>query len=141
MENAMTYNRLILLSGVLMILFLSPTLTQAASIIMDPDQPMETRVQDLIGQLTLEEKVSLLTYDAAAVPRLGIPKYNYWGEALHGVAWAGKATVFPQAIGMAATFDDALLGRVATAISDEARAKFNLAQAAGNTARYRGLTF
>ena len=137
----MTYNRLILLSGVLMILFLSPTLTQAASIFMDPDQPMETRVQDLIGQLTLEEKVSLLSYDAAAVPRLGIPKYNYWGEALHGVARAGKATVFPQAIGMAATFDDALLGRVATAISDEARAKFNLAQAAGNTARYRGLTF
>lgn len=137
----MIYKRLILLFCVLTILLISQTLIQASSIFMDPDQPMEARVQNLIEQLTLEEKVSLLSYDAAAVSRLGIPKYNYWGEALHGVARAGKATVFPQAIGMAATFDDALLGRVATAISDEARAKFNLAQAANNTARYRGLTF
>jgi beta-glucosidase len=141
LENAMTRDRLILLFGVLMILFFSPALTPAASIFMDPDQPLEARVQNLIEQLTLEEKVSLLSYDAAAVPRLGVPKYNYWGEALHGVARAGKATVFPQAIAMAATFDDVLLHRIATAISDEARAKFNLAQAAGNTARYRGLTF
>ena len=127
--------------GRVAVVFFCLVSARAESDFMDPGQPMEARIQDLIGRLTLEEKVSLLSYDAAAVPRLGVPKYNYWNEALHGVARAGKATVFPQAIGMAATFDDHLVNRVATAISDEARAKFNLAQAAGNTARYRGLTF
>src|SRR5215471_8866109 len=88
--------------------------------------PIETRVNDLLKQLTLEEKISLLGYQSKAVPRLGIPAYNWWNEALHGVARAGNATVFPQAIGMAATFNDNLLQECANVISTEARAKYNL---------------
>jgi beta-glucosidase len=91
--------------------------------------------------MTLDEKMAQLMDDAPAIPRLGIPAYHWWNEALHGVARNGRATVFPQAIGMAATFDDALLERVATAISDEARAKFRIAQELGNTGKYAGLTF
>ena len=79
--------------------------------------------------------------DAPAIPRLGVPAYDWWSEALHGVARAGRATVFPQAIALAATFDAPLVQQVATAISDEARAKFNLAQARGERGRYQGLTF
>ena len=93
------------------------------AVYMDPDQPLETRVQDLLARLTLEEKVGQMLYEADAVPRLGIPEYNWWNEALHGVARTGRATVFPQAIGLAATWDSSLMFRVATAISDEARAK------------------
>lgn len=103
--------------------------------------PMEARVNDLLKQLTLEEKISLLGYRSTAVPRLDIPAYNWWNEALHGVARAGKATVFPQAIGMAATFNDSLLYQVADAISTEARAKYNLAIAANRRIQYMGLTF
>ena len=83
---------------------------------------------DLVGLMTLEEKVSQMVHGAAGIPRLGIPAYNWWNECLHGVARAGIATVFPQAIGVAASFDPALLHRVATAISDEARAKHHEAQ-------------
>ena len=83
----------------------------------------EARAADLVSRMTLDEKVSQLMNDAPAIPRLGVPAYNWWNEALHGVARAGAATVFPQAIGMAATFDTALMHDVATAISDEARAK------------------
>ena len=107
----------------------------------NPDLPMEERINDLIGQLTLDEKIAQLNYDAPAIERLNIPSYNWWNEALHGVARNGRATVFPQAIGLAATFDDSLLFRVATAISDEARAKYEAAQALGNRGRYTGLTF
>src|SRR5436190_3582645 len=84
--------------------------------------PLETRVTDLLSQLTLPEKISLLGYNSKAVPRLGIPAYNWWNEALHGVARAGNATVFPQAIGMAASFNNELLQECASAISTEARA-------------------
>lgn len=107
----------------------------------DPDLPIDVRIRDLISRLTLEEKVNQLKYDADGIPRLGIHPYNWWNECLHGVARAGRATVFPQAIGLAATFDTNLIHRVATAISDEARAKFALAQDAGMYERYRGLTF
>lgn len=107
----------------------------------DPKQPLEVRIHDLISRLTLEEKVSLLGYRSKAVPRLGIPAYNWWNEALHGVARAGEATVFPQAIGMAATFNPALLKQESTAISTEARAKYNLAIAKGRHLQYMGLTF
>ena len=86
----------------------------------NPDLPLEERVADLVSRLTLEEKVTLMNEEAAALPRLGIKKYRYWNEALHGVARAGKFTVFPQAIGLAATWDPALIFEVATAISDEA---------------------
>ena len=91
----------------------------AAFPFQNPDLPLETRVADLVGRMTLEEKAGQVQYDAPAIPRLGVPAYNWWNEALHGVARAGLATSFPQAIGMAATWDDALIGREATAISDE----------------------
>ncbi len=84
----------------------------------DPDQPLDTRLDDLLAQLTLEEKVGLMMHEAKGVPRLGIPDYNWWNEALHGVARASRATVFPQAIGLDATFDPALLHRIASAIGD-----------------------
>jgi beta-glucosidase len=104
-------------------------------------QPMEARVKDLLGRLTLEEKISLLGYSSKPVPRLGIPAYNWWNEALHGVARAGTATVFPQAIAMAATFNDSLVKQVADVISTEARAKYNLSTARGSRLQYMGLTF
>lgn len=103
--------------------------------------PVETRIKDLVNRLTLEEKISLLGYQSNAIPRLGIPAYNWWNEALHGVARAGLATVFPQAIGMAATFNDDLLKEAANVISTEARAKYNLSTAAGKRIQYMGLTF
>ncbi len=102
---------------------------------------IDIRVNDLLQQLTPEEKINLLLYNSPGVDRLGIPKYNWWNEALHGVARAGRATVFPQAIGMAATFNDSLIYRVADAISDEARAKFNAAVKNNNRAQYLGLSF
>jgi len=107
----------------------------------DPDAPLETRVRDLLGRLTLDEKVSQLVYTSAAIPRLGIPEYNWWNEALHGVARAGRATVFPQAIGLAATWDTDLLHRVAVTIAEEARAKHHEAARQGRRGIYEGLTF
>ena len=107
----------------------------------NPGLPIEERVTDLISRLTLEEKASLMLYNAAPIERLGIPAYNWWNEALHGVARAGRATVFPQAIGMAATFDEELVLRVATTVSDEGRAKYNEAVKAGNRGQYLGLTY
>jgi beta-glucosidase len=103
--------------------------------------PMAARVNDLLKQLTLEEKISLLGYRSKEVKRLGIPAYNWWNEALHGVARAGNATVFPQAIAMAATFNDGLLNEAATIISTEARAKYNLAIKQDRHLQYMGLTF
>jgi len=109
---------------------------------LDPSQPFAARVKDLIARLTLEEKVGLMSHPAKGVPRLGIPAYNYWSEALHGVARNGRATVFPQAIGMAATWDQTLIQRVASAIGDEARAKYHEAlRRKRHTDQYQGLTF
>jgi len=107
----------------------------------DHRQQMDKRAADLLTRLTLEEKISLLGYQSKPVQRLGIPAYNWWNEALHGVARAGQATVFPQAIGMAAGFDDQLMEEVASAISTEARAKYNLAVARDRRLQYLGLTF
>jgi beta-glucosidase len=107
----------------------------------DATRSVEERVDDLLHQLTLNEKISLLGYQSKAVTRLGIPAYNWWNEALHGVARAGKATVFPQAIGMAASFNSELLQECATVISTEARAKYNLSSKAGKHLQYMGLTF
>ncbi|MCU0454416.1 MAG: glycoside hydrolase family 3 C-terminal domain-containing protein [Bacteroidetes bacterium] len=107
----------------------------------DPAIPVHRRIDDLIRRLTVEEKISQLLYNAPAVERLGIRAYNWWSEALHGVARAGKATVFPQSIGLAATFDTDLMHRVATATSDEARAKHHAALRTGATGIYEGLTF
>ncbi len=114
---------------------------QQTPLYKDATQPLDIRINDLISKLTLEEKVSLLGYQSKAVPRLGIPAYNWWNEALHGVARAGEATIFPQAIGMAATFNDTLLKQVSTVISTEARAKYNLAIANDRHLQYMGLTF
>jgi len=107
----------------------------------DSKLSVEQRVNDLINRLTLDEKVSLMLYNSPAIERLDIPAYTWWNEALHGVGRAGKATVFPQAIGLAATFDTELIFRVASAISDEARAKHNEAVKKGNRGQYTGLTF
>lgn len=107
----------------------------------NPQIPIDERVNDLVSRMTLQEKVLQLFNEAPAIDRLGVPAYNWWNECLHGVARAGKATVFPQAIGMAATFDQDLMFRIGTAVSDEARAKHHYF--ASNNARYiyMGLTF
>jgi beta-glucosidase len=107
----------------------------------DPALSLEQRVDDLLARLTTEEKIRLMVERAAPVPRLGIPAFPWWNEALHGVARAGRATVFPQAIGLAATWDTGLMHRVATAISDEARAMHHAAAARGKRNLYQGLTF
>ena len=99
------------------------------------------RAHDLVGRMTLEEKVNQLEDWATAIPRLGIPDYQTWNEALHGVARAGYATVFPQAIGMAATWDPAIVQSMGSIISEEARAKYNQAQREGNHRIFFGLTF
>ncbi|MDR0639000.1 MAG: glycoside hydrolase family 3 C-terminal domain-containing protein [Spirochaetaceae bacterium] len=101
----------------------------------------EERIRALIAEMSLEEKVSQLSWTSPAVERLGIPEYNWWNEALHGVARAGLATVFPQAIGLGAAFDEGLAREVADAIADEARAKYNEAVKRGNRGQYYGLTF
>jgi beta-glucosidase len=101
----------------------------------------EERIRALVAEMSLEEKVSQLSWTSPAVERLGIPEYNWWNEALHGVARAGLATVFPQAIGLGATFDEDLAREVADAIADEARAKYNEAVKRGNRGQYYGLTF
>lgn len=125
-----------------MLLFLTTSIhAQQTPLFRNSNAPMEDRVQDLLKRLTLEEKISLTGYNSPAIERLGIPAYNWWNEALHGVARAGEATVFPQAIGMAATFNDSLMHEVATAISTEARAKYNIATAKGRHIQYLGLTF
>src|SRR3954462_5772381 len=108
---------------------------------LDPKLPIEKRVDDLISRMTLEEKVAQMMNAAPAIPRLGIPQYDWWNEALHGVAFSGVATVFPQAIGLGATFDPPLVNRVASVISDEARAQYHEAQRRGNHDRFYGLTF
>ena len=109
---------------------------------LDINLPFTERVKDLIGRMTLEEKVGLMNHYAHGIPRLNIPAYNYWSEALHGVARSGRATVFPQAIAMAATWDKDLIKQVASAIGDEGRAKYHTAlKRNGYTAQYQGLTF
>ncbi|MEP6728154.1 MAG: glycoside hydrolase family 3 N-terminal domain-containing protein, partial [Bacteroidota bacterium] len=122
-------------------LFISAFAQNTRPAFRNPQLPVQSRVNDLLQQLTIEEKISLLGYNSKPVDRLGIPAYNWWNEALHGVARAGRATVFPQAIGMAATFNDALLFEEAGVISTEARAKYNLSVAKGRHLQYMGLTF
>ncbi|HEX8724599.1 MAG TPA: glycoside hydrolase family 3 N-terminal domain-containing protein, partial [Gemmatimonadaceae bacterium] len=108
---------------------------------LDVRLPFAVRADDLVAHMTLEEKVSQMQDEAPAIPRLGVPAYGWWNEALHGVARAGLATSFPQAIGMAATWDDSLIYREATVISTEARAKYNDGLAHDRHQRYGGLTF
>ena len=130
--------------------FFPTVLAALAFSVMAPAQPYldrslspEERADDLISRLTIEEKASLMMNSSAAIERLGIKQYNWWNEALHGVARNGSATVFPQAIGMAASFDDELIYEVFTAVSDEARVKYRLARTVETreSVQYAGLTF
>ena len=107
---------------------------------LDPNLSFQERAEDLADQMTFEEQVPQLSYGAPSIDRLGVPAYNWWNEGLHGVARAGTATMFPQAIGLAAMFDDALLGKVAKIIATEARAKYNASSKKGDRDIYKGLT-
>jgi beta-glucosidase len=118
-----------------------PSTGQAGLPYKDPSLPIERRAQDLVSRMTLEEKVSQMMNAAPAIERLEIPAYDWWNEALHGVARAGYATVFPQAIGLGATWDTDLMHQVADVISTEARAKYHEAIRNNQHARYEGLTF
>lgn len=119
----------------------TPAIARQTNPYQDKNQPIEVRVKDLIGRLTLEEKIHQLNYKSPAVDRLNVPAYNWWNEALHGVGRSGVATVFPQAVGLGATFDNELIHRVASAISDEARAMYNAAAQKEYYRQYGGLTF
>lgn len=127
----------------LMTLFLGLNcLSQAqTAVYLDTSKTLEVRVNDLVSKLSLEEKVMQMNHRSPAVPRLNIPAYNWWNEALHGVGRSGVATIFPQAIGLGASFDEDLALRVSSAISDEARAMYNAAIAKGHYQQYAGLTF
>jgi beta-glucosidase len=113
----------------------------AAPLYRDASQPVDTRVDDLISRMTLEEKASQLVNQARAIPRLQVPAYDWWSEALHGVARNGTATVFPEPIGLAATFDAPLIHEMAVVIGTEARAKHNQALRAGHSDIMEGLDF
>src|SRR5690554_2177584 len=116
-------------------------MTQNSKAYLNEDLSFEERAKDLVSRMTLEEKVFQTLHTAPSIERLGVKAYNWWNEALHGVARAGVATVFPQAIGLAATFDEDLLEEVADTISTEGRAKFNMQQKYNDTDIYKGLTF
>ncbi|MCX8526363.1 glycoside hydrolase family 3 C-terminal domain-containing protein [Chryseobacterium formosus] len=120
--------------------FLSVTLHSQIYPYQDNNLSFEKRADDLLSRLTIEEKISLMMDSSQPVKRLGIKKYNWWNEALHGVARAGQATVFPQPIGMSATFDKELIYKVFSAVSDEARAKHTIFSRQGSYERYQGLT-
>ncbi len=109
---------------------------------LNPSLPIDQRVDDLVSRMTLEEKASQLVHQASAIPRLGVPAYNWWSEALHGVAFAGNATVFPEPIGLAASWDAPLIREMAGVIGTEARAKFHEAIRTGHGGEImHGLTF
>jgi beta-glucosidase len=119
----------------------STTGPEAAYPFRNPDLPVAARIADLIGRLAIEEKIGQMLHESPAVERLGVPAYNWWNEACHGVGRNSRATVFPQVIGLGATWNRSLVQAVATAISDEARAKHNAAVKAGRRGQYQGLTF
>ena len=101
----------------------------------------QERAKDLVDQMTIEEAASQMLFEAAKIERLGVQAFNWWNEALHGAARSGMATVFPQAIGLAASFDPELLERVAEVISTEGRAKYNTFQKYQDYGIYKGITF
>jgi beta-glucosidase len=129
------------LSAVLIFMLAKGAAQGGEPVYLDPAQPVDARVNDLISRMTLEEKASQLINQARAIPRLHIPAYDWWSEALHGVARAGTATVFPEPIGLAATFDDPLIHQMAVVIGTEARAKHNQAVRAGRRDIMEGLDF
>ncbi len=115
--------------------------TLAAQPYKDPTLPPATRAADLITHLTLEEKALLMEHNSPAIPRLGIPQFSWWNEALHGLGRNGTATVFPITMALAASWDDTMIHDIFTAVSDEARAKNNLARNTGQIKQYQGLSF
>ncbi|MDR3652527.1 MAG: glycoside hydrolase family 3 N-terminal domain-containing protein [Paludibacter sp.] len=131
--------------GLLIILLIVCSLISAENIVkypfQDTSKTIDERVTDLVSRLTLEEKAAQMLNEAPAIKRLGILPYNWWNESLHGVARTGRATVFPENIGLAATFDPDLIYRIGEAISDEAWAKYNIAQRLENYGQYSGITF
>ena len=129
--------------AVLLVFFIVHSAAQTAdrALYLDSSQPIDARVDDLIKRMTLEEKASQLVNQARAIPRLQVPAYDWWSEALHGVANAGTATVFPEPIGLAATFDDKAIHEMAIVIGTEARAKHNQAVRAGRRDIMEGLDF
>ncbi|HYF31166.1 MAG TPA: glycoside hydrolase family 3 C-terminal domain-containing protein [Chitinophagaceae bacterium] len=132
--------KMIFLLGLVM-LCSSPSIVAQNEGFRNTSLSIDARVKDLVSRLTLEEKINQLRYTAPAIPRLNIPEYNWWNEALHGVGRSGTATIFPQAIGLAATFNEPLAKQVATVVSDEARAMYNAAIRKGYRMQYGGLTF
>jgi len=133
--------RNILQSAIVFILLLAACAAQNKPLYMDPSQPIDARVDDLIKRMTLEQKATQVVNQARAIPELQVPGYDWWSEALHGVANAGTATVFPEPIGLAATFDDPLIHQMAIVIGTEARAKHELAVKAGRRDIMEGLDF
>ncbi len=137
----------IFLSIIFSVIFISGSPAQGAAhsgstpAYLDTSMTFQARAADLVSRMTLAEKISQMQNDAPAIPRLGIPAYNWWSECLHGVARNGIATVFPQAIGMAATWNPKLIHKEADVISTEARAKYNYAISEGEHGIYQGLTF
>lgn len=129
------------LAGLIFIAAGGPSKSEPAFPFRDTSLPVAARIDDLVSRLTLEEKMAQLVYDSPAIERLGIPAYNWGNECLHGVAQAGVATVFPQAIGLGATWDTGLIHSVADAISDEARANYHEALRQHRQRKYYGLTF
>ena len=105
------------------------------------EKQMQQKARRLINMMTLDEKISQMMNETPGIPRLGIKPYDWWNEGLHGVGRDGRATVFPQPIGMGATFNPALIRQIGDAIATEGRAKYNVAQRNNNYARYTGLTF
>ena len=146
--NVLSFRRRITSSGALILLFVladscnMPEKGIRSDVLpyLNTELPLEDRVTDLVGRMTLDEKISQMINQAPAIERLNVPEYNWWSEGLHGVARAGLATVFPQAIGLGATWDRDLMFRVSTAISDEARAKHHDFARKGKNAIYQGLT-
>ncbi|MCY1646627.1 glycoside hydrolase family 3 C-terminal domain-containing protein [Caulobacter sp. SL161] len=134
-------DRVLLLVSVAVFGLTAPALAQQTPAYRDPKLPAAQRAVDLVSRMTVDEKAGQLRHAAPAISRLSVPAYNWWNEGLHGVARAGEATVFPQAIGLAATFDTDLMHQVADVISTEFRAKYVEKVAPdGSTAQYRGLT-
>lgn len=130
----------IIKSLIVLFLFIYSDQIKSQKLFKDNSLSFDERVEDLLSRLSLEEKVTLMVDVSKPIDRLGIKPYNWWNEALHGVARAGLATVFPQPIGMAATFDETSVQNVFTAVSDEARAKHNNFSLSGEYGRYQGLT-
>lgn len=142
MRNSLTVTLVVVLIGSFLLAF--PTQNarpQAPPAYKNPSFPIEQRVNDLVSRMTLEEKISQMMNGAAAIERLGVPEYEWWNEGLHGVARAGYATVFPQAIGLAATWNTDLMYQVADVISTEARAKHHEFARKNDRGRYKGLTY